>query len=169
MNNRCSWKRRVYLSVKGYCKTMVRFAPAGLQTSPVKVETSMINKCMMKTPGFSERSAIYCLSLLEATGNTSGNYFVISQTHTYAHKTLEVGDRFIEAINSKIISFRRHELGYKRLARFIPRKMFSALSTVGVMCSMCVNSRLNCSSRWAGIITRANAATRPPRSALPPR
>lgn len=50
---------------------------------------------MMKTPGFSEMSAIYCLSLLEATRNKSGNYFVISQTHTYTHKTLGVGDRFI--------------------------------------------------------------------------
>lgn len=121
----------------------------------------MINECMIKTTFFQKCLLFICLSLLEATRNKSGNYFVISQTHTYTHKTLGVGDRFIEAINSKIISFRRHELGYKRLARFIPQKMFSALSTVGVMCSMCVNSRLNCSSRWAGIITRAKRSYTP--------
>lgn len=78
------------------------------------------------------------------------------------------GDRFIEGINSKIISFLRHELYYKRLARFITQKMCSKLSTVHVMCSMCVNPRLNC-SRWAGIITPANSATHLPTSALPPR
>lgn len=83
---------------------------------------------VIKTPG--EAAVIYCLSILEATRNKFDNYFVILQIHKHTKSVSgRLGDRFIEEIHSKIISFLRHELYYKRDLQYYTKDVFKAVNS----------------------------------------
>lgn len=147
-DNLLHWNICGYLSVKGHCKTprlnvFLQYDCRHLQVKwRIKrlIQQYFTNFCLEKWPSTSSNSELNLWSkhrekllwfiAFPFWKQQETNLIIILQIHKHTKSVSgRLGDRFIEEIHSKIISFLRHELYYKRDLQYYTKDVFKAVNS----------------------------------------